>query len=180
MRLLLLLLAGCPAPDPSKGIDPAGAALDYNYFVCNVQPVLIRHCSYTACHGTLTHALRVFSPGKLRLVDDGTRNLRDSGLTADEVQTNFESASGLVLTATPDERARPDLQKVMLLGKPLARRAGGAEHHGVGIFPAWPAREIGDDVEFAALVQWVQGSVQAKPLDKACQAVFDTMGLQPR
>jgi hypothetical protein len=177
--LLLLLLSGCPAPDPNKGIDP-NAQLDYNYFVCNAQPVLIRRCSYLACHGNPQHALRVYSPGKLRLTDDGTRNGRDSGLTANEVDLNFQSASGLALTATAEERAAPNLQKVLLLGKPVARRAGGAEHHGVGIFPVFPARSLSDDVEFAALVQWVQGAVQPKPLEKACQDIFDTMGLQPR
>jgi hypothetical protein len=184
MRLaLVLLLCGCPTPDPTKGINPNNqpdALLDYNYFVCNVEPVLVRHCSYLACHGNPLHAFRVYSPGKLRLTDDGTRNGRDSGLSSNEVELNFQSASGLVLSATPEERALPDFQKVLLLGKPLARRSGGAEHHGVGIFPYYPARNIADDTEFAALVQWVQGSVQTTPLDANCQGVFDSMGLQPK
>jgi hypothetical protein len=181
--LALALLCACPSPDPKQGIDPANqpdALLDYNDFVCNVQPVLIRRCSYLGCHGNPQHAMRLYSPGKLRAADDGTRNGRDGMLSGIEVELNFQSASGLVLTATPAERAAPNLQKVLLLGKPLARRAGGAEHHGVGIFPVFPAKTIGEDLEFAALVAWVQGAKLTQPLDSACQSVFQTMGLTPR
>jgi hypothetical protein len=181
MRLaFVLLLAGCPAPDPSQGIDPTAMALDYNFFVCNVQPVLVRHCSYLACHGNPQHALRIYSPGKLREQDDGTRDTRDAILTADEVTHNYQSAMGMVLTATPAQRALPDVQHVQLLGKPLARRAGGAEHHGIGIFPYYPAQQPSDDNEWNSLVAWVQGSTQSKPLSADCQMIFDTMGLMPQ
>jgi hypothetical protein len=179
IAFLLLLSTGCPRSDLNQAVDP-NDQLDYNFFVCNVQPVLMRRCSYLACHGTAQHALRLYSPGKLRLTDDGTRNTRDSGLSADEVQLNYRAASGMVLTATPAQRAQPDVQAVLLLGKPLARRAGGGEHHGVGIFPAYPAFDPADDPEWNALVQWVQGAVAEKPLKQECQDVFDTMGLQPR
>ena len=180
---LALLLSACPAPDPKKGIDPANAPealLDYNQFVCFVQPVLIRRCSFLACHGNPQHAFRVYSPGKLRLNDDGTRNGRDSTLTNDESDRNFQSASGLVLTATPEERAMPNVQKILLLGKPLARRAGGAEHHGIGVFPVFPARSTAEDFEFGALVDWVRGAAQPKPLDPSCQDLFDSLGLTPK
>ena len=185
LAFCLLLAAGCPAPPASQGLDPANdpntsTILDYNQFVCSVMPVVIRRCSYLACHGNPLHAFRVYSPGKLRLVDDGTRNGRDGMLTANEVQLNFESASGLVLTATAAERMAPDLQKVLLLGKPLKRSAGGAEHHGVGIFPVYPAKSTAEDLEFTALVQWVQGTAQPKPVDSACMDVFSNLGLTPR
>src|SRR5262249_38254510 len=133
-----------------------------------------------ACHGNPQHAFRVYSPGKLRLADDGTRNGRDSPLTNDESSLNFQSTSGLVLTATAEERAQPNLQKVLLLGKPLARRAGGAEHHGIGVFPVFPARDTAEDPEFAALVDWVRGAAQPKPLEPSCQDLFDNLGLTPR
>jgi hypothetical protein len=181
MRIaFLLLLAGCPALDPSQGFDPNAQPLDYNYFICDAQPVLIRRCSYFACHGNPQHAFRLYSPGKLRLTDDGTRNTRDSQLSSDEVQANYQSAMGLVLSSTPEQRALPDVQHVLLLGKPLARRAGGSEHHGVGIFPVFPAQNPADDPEWNALVQWVQGSAETKPLRMDCQNIFDTMGLQPQ
>jgi hypothetical protein len=179
----VVLLAGCPATNPSQGIAPGNdpdTLLDYNYFVCNVQPVLIRRCSYLACHGNAHHALRLYSPGKLRLVDDGTLSGRDATLTANEVELNFQSAAGLVLTASASERMRPDFQKVLLLGKPLARRAGGAEHHGVGIFPVYPAQTIQEDPEFTALVQWVQGVKQPTPLDQSCTDMFNNLNLTPR
>jgi hypothetical protein len=183
LALSLLLLAGCPSPPASEGLNPANnpdSLLDYNQFVCTVMPVLIRRCSYLGCHGNPLHAFRVYSPGKLRLADDGTRNSRDGALTASEVELNFQSASGLVLTATPQERAAPDLQKVLLLGKPLKRSAGGGEHHGVGIFPVYPAKSTAEDLEFSALVQWVQGLAQPRPVDSACADVFNNLNLMPR
>jgi hypothetical protein len=191
--LAALLLGACPAPDPNKGLGttpPPDQLLDYNQFVCAVQPVLIRRCSFLACHGNPDHALRIYSPGKLRIDDSGKRNDRDAVLNKDEVELNFQSASGLVLSASADARAAPDLQQVLLLGKPVARRAGGAEHHGVGVFPVYPAHDLSDDPEFLALANWVGGAKQptavdpatqqVKVTDPACAQMFMILGLSPR
>ena len=176
-------LAGCPALDPKQGLATTGspdAFLDYNQFVCTVEPVLIRRCSYLACHGNADHALRLYSPGKLRQVDPGTRNGRDAVLTDSEVELNFQAVSGLLYGASATQRAQPDLQHIALLGKPLKARFGGAEHHGVGIFPAYPAATLADDAEWQALVAWVGGAKQPNPVDDDCAQLFMFMGLQPR
>ncbi len=181
--LVVVALAGCPALDPKQGLATTGSPdsfLDYDQFVCTVEPVLIRRCSYLACHGNADHALRLYSPGKLRQVDPGTRNGRDGLLTDSEVELNFQSVSGLLYGATTAQRAQPDLQHIPLLGKPLKASFGGAEHHGVGIFPAYPAQTLADDAEWQPLVAWVGGAKQPSPVDAACAQVFTLMGLQPR
>lgn len=180
---LLLLLCGCPALDTSQGLTTTQSPdqfVDYNQFVCTVMPVLIRRCSYLACHGNPDHALRIYSSGKLRLTDDGTRNTRDSSLTSDEVELNFESAAGLLYLSSAAARTAPIISQVPLLAKPLARRVGGAEHHGVGVFPVYPALTLGDDTEWNALVTWVGGATQPNPVDTNCAAVFNNLGLMPR
>ncbi len=183
LSALALLGAGCPSLDPNGGLTtsaPPDQFLDYNDFVCNVEPVLIRRCSYLGCHGNPDHALRIYSPGKLRHDDLKTRNDRDSMLTAQEVELNFESASGVVYATSPDERQTPVITRVPLLAKPLAARAGGSEHHGVGIFPVFPNTTLDNDMEWQALVAWVGGATAPQPLSSDCANVFQTMNLQPR
>jgi hypothetical protein len=181
--LVALGVAGCPALDPTHGLNatPPDKFLDYNAYVCTVMPVLIKRCSYVACHGNADHALRIYSPGKLRLAPPTTRQARDGLLTADEVELNFESASGIVLAASPAERNPPDVQKVLLLGKPLKASAGGAEHHGVGIFPAYPNVDINKDLEFQALLAWVAGGkMAANQLTPDCANLIAVLKLTPR
>jgi hypothetical protein len=187
LRLLIvstaLLLAGCPAPDNAHGLVTTAAPtelLDYNEFVCEVQPVLVRRCSFLACHGNAQHALRVYSPGKLRLVDSAqtTRTARDAMLSADEVLRNFESATGTVYTAQPADRQSPD-DRVPILVKPTRASFGGAEHHGVGIFPVYPAQDLSHDAEYGALAAWVGGK-KATGSEMACADMFTKLGLKPR
>lgn len=177
-----VVLAGCPNLNPTQGLAttaPPDQVLDYNEFVCTVEPTLIRRCSYLGCHGNAEHALRIYSPGKLRLGDPQTRADRDAMLTADEVERNFESATGIVYTNTVAERQAPS-ERVLLLEKPLSARFGGAEHHGVGIFPVYPATDLQQDAEWNALVAWVGGKKQPNPVDADCAQIFMNMGLTPK
>jgi hypothetical protein len=178
--LIAALVAGCSLEHAPGAYPSAGEQLDYNGFVCNVMPTLVRRCSYLACHGQPDHALRVYSPGKLRLANDGTRATRDGALSADEVQRNFASATALALDAAPSERAAGDVRRVLLLGKPLRARFGGGEHHGVGIFPVWPTTELTKDPEWSALVAWVAGARVPAPLTGDCAATFAALKLTPR
>jgi hypothetical protein len=175
-------LAGCPAPDNAHGLvttAPPAQLLDYNEFVCEVQPVLVRHCSFLGCHGNADHALRIYSPGKLRLDDSGaTRAARDGKLSADEVMRNFESAVGTVYFAQPADRQSPN-DKVPLLSKPARASVGGAEHHGVGIFPVFPAQDLAHDPEWTALSSWVAGK-KATGSEAACADMFTKLGLKPQ
>jgi hypothetical protein len=180
---LVAALAGCPSPDPSRGLvttAPPAQLLDYNEFVCEVQPVLVRRCSFLACHGNAEHAFRVYSPGKLRLIDSAvaTRNTRDGALTPDEITRNFESAVGTVYAAQPSDRQNPD-DRVPLLVKPARASVGGSEHHGVGIFPVYPAQDLAHDADYAALAAWVGGK-KATGKETACADMFMKLGLNPQ
>ncbi len=177
-----LLVSGCPANDLSKGLQPAvpDAVLDYNDFVCDAQPVLIKRCSYLGCHGNPSHALRLFSVGKLRQGDISTREQRDASLTAEEVELNFQSAVGLTLSATQAQRQLPDVQAIPLLLKPLAARFGGSEHHGVAVFPTFPHQNLADDPEWNALLNWVAGAKQSTPPVQSCVDLFTALGLTPK
>jgi hypothetical protein len=180
--VISVVLVGCPAPDNSHGLvttAPPAQLLDYNEFVCEVQPVLVRHCSFLGCHGNADHALRIYSPGKLRL--DGsavTREARDGMLSADEVERNFESATGTVYFAQPSDRQNPD-DHVPILVKPARASVGGAEHHGVGIFPVYPAQDLQHDAEYTVLAAWVAGK-KATGSEAACADMFMKLGLKPQ
>ena len=178
-----IAISGCPAPDNSHGLvttAPPAQLLDYNEFVCEAQPVLVRRCSFLGCHGNADHGLRVYSPGKLRLVDDATttRAARDAQLSATEVMRNFESATGTVYAAQPTDRQFPD-DRVPILVKPTRAVFGGAEHHGVGIFPVYPAQDLSHDAEYAALAAWVGGK-KATGKEQACADMFMKLGLTPQ
>jgi len=186
-RLTIIAVAaavvGCPAPDNSHGLvttAPPAQLLDYNEFVCEVQPVLIRHCSFLACHGKADQALRVYSPGKLRLVDSATttRGARDAKLSADEVMRNFESATGTVYAAQPSDRQNPD-DRVPILVKAVRASFGGSQHRGVGIFPVYPAQDLAHDAEYTALAAWVAGK-KATGSEPACADMFTKLGLKPQ
>jgi hypothetical protein len=179
------LVAGC-APDPATQggltvtVHP-DRFLDYNEFVCHVQPVLIKRCSYLACHGQADHAFRVYSLGKLRLGGATTRSERSTvPLSTDEVERNFESASGVLYGASADDRQRINVQTLPLLSRPLAARFGGDEHQGVAVFPTWPNPTPDTDQEFIYLLNWVAGAGQPNPVDPDCAALFNAMGLSPR
>jgi hypothetical protein len=180
--LSLLLIGGCPANDPTTGLQttPVAQSADYNEFVCDVMPVLVRRCSYLGCHGNRDHAFRVYSVGKLRIDDPTTRDQRDAPLTANEIDLNFESATGLLAAATPQDRQLPDIQKIPLLLKPLAARFGGSEHHGVAVFPVFPAHTPAEDPEWNLLVNWVGGAKQPSPPTQSCQDFFTSLGVSPR
>ena len=62
---IAMSVSACNAITNERVADPA-AALSEPVFRCNVEPILVRQCSYTACHGIAGAALRVYSPGKLR------------------------------------------------------------------------------------------------------------------
>ena len=81
------LKAVTDAPSPT-----AIVALDEPTFKCTVEPILIRDCSYQACHGNAGFALRVYSIGKLRATEPATLDELTAPLTVDERHANFQSA----------------------------------------------------------------------------------------
>jgi hypothetical protein len=138
-------LCGCTAlndtPDPS-----AIVGLDETTFRCTVEPILIRDCSYTACHGNAGFALRVYSVGKLRASTPATLDDQVAPLTTDERHANYQSAVAFTYgNVTPAEN--------WLIRKPLPASAGGFEHVGGAIFDGV------DDPRVVAITDWLNGKI---------------------
>lgn len=127
-----------PAPDPAS-------QLDESVFRCNVEPILVRQCSYNACHGIAGAAFRVYSPGKLRATMSNTIDDLIAPLTDAEQHANFEIASGFSfgLTNVTDD---------FLLRKPLPSIDGGYEHKGGAI---WSGPS---DPQYVAILTWLSGT----------------------
>lgn len=183
-RLLALALAAfalgaCPALDPADGLPATSPtqALDWAQFVCGAQPILVKRCSYLACHGDANHALRIYSPGKLRMAATD-RGARDEPLTLAEVSANYRSAAGMVWPATGSGRP-VEATDIPLLRKPLDAAFGGGEHHGITVFPVPPRETTADDPEWRALSDWALGGKAPRPLPTACAEHFDALMLDP-
>ncbi len=128
--------AACAAIENAPTAAPADG-LDETVFRCSVEPVLVKQCSYTACHGLAHSPLRIYSPGKLRATTPGDIDAAIAPLTAGEHHANFLSASGFRFgTEDPLDN--------LLLRKTLPSTEGGYAHQGGAIFagtgdPQWMA-----------------------------------------
>jgi hypothetical protein len=140
---LLVSAAACTAVDNVQATDPA-SSLSEPVFRCKVEPILIRQCSYNACHGLAGTALRVYSPGKLRKDQAGNIDALIAQLTDAEHHDNFESAAGFAFGTT-------SVEDNFLLRKPLASSDGGYEHAGGAIFTS------GSDPQLVAILSWLSG-----------------------
>ena len=143
---LVATAAGCSV-DNTAPTTAQLRTLDLDSFACDVQPVLVRRCSMLACHGQAGHALRLYSPGKLRLGAARTLVQRDAPLTDDELHANYCSARGLAPANDPTDAT-------VLLHKTLAPAVGGGEHKGGVIF-----RSL-DDPDYQKIRGWLDGKVQ--------------------
>ena len=149
VKLALLVvfgaLAGCAVENP-----PAPpAALDREYFRCNVQPVLAARCAFPACHGTRKRPLAIYAPGRERY--QVTWDRPTEPITADELDANFRLVSGFTST---DATGEP-----WLLAKPLATSAGGYYHRAADLFGAEDVFVTTDDPGYQLLAAWLAGQI---------------------
>lgn len=144
----LLAIGACSGVQNQPATDPA-SSLNETVFRCNVEPILARQCSYSACHGIAGAAFRVYSPGKLRASPPMDITAASAALTDAEEHANFESASGFAfgLTNVADD---------FLLRKPLPSIYGGYEHKGGAI---WSGT---DDPQYVAILAWLSGTGACK------------------
>lgn len=142
--LAFLALAGCvsdiDAPDRA-------AALDREYFRCNVQPVLAARCAFPACHGTRVRPLAIYAPGRERYQVGWDRPTEP--ITQFELDTNFGIASGFTTTTSTGEP--------WLVSKPLATAAGGYYHRGADLFGREDVFLTKDDRGYQMLESWIAG-----------------------
>jgi len=144
----LVSLVACASVAESPATDPT-TSLDETVFKCNVEPILVRQCSYNACHGNAGSALRVYSPGKLRAAPPANVDDEDAPVTDPEHHANFLSAAGLSfgVTSTDDN---------WLLRKPLPAASGGFEHSGGAIYSDTK------DPQYTAIHDWLSGKGACK------------------
>jgi hypothetical protein len=154
--LVILSLVACTnveqAPTPM-----AVTQLDRATFDRCVAPILIRNCSFNACHGNEGFALRVYSVGKLRF--PGTANTQDARtqpLTQAENDANYQSAIAFTYGG-------PSAADNLLVRKPLPAAAGGFEHVGGAIFSGT------DDPCAQQLRAWLSGISAECPNPGICQ-----------
>lgn len=131
--------AGCGAP--GNGWRPADA--QFQSFIVEALPTLLRDCGFHTCHGSSDRFFRVWGPGRVRL-DPNTRAF--DRLTADEWQASYQLALSMVDARNPGNSP--------LLRKPLAIAAGGSGHRGSDRFGRNIYRST-QDAGYQALVRWV-------------------------
>jgi len=120
---------------------PKSAALDFQYYRKNVEPIFLKDRAPNEGTGNPCFACHTRMASRMRL-----QPLKD-GATAwseDQSRANFEVVSKLV---TPGD---PSTSRLLL--HPLATSAGGDPTHTGGKF--WPSR---DNAEWKTISAWVQG-----------------------
>ncbi len=124
--LVLVLTGACTTIENERATDPS-TTLDETVFKCKVEPILARQCSYPACHGNAGTALRVYTPGKLRIQPPHDLDASTAPLTDPEHHANFTSAAGFAYgNVAADDN--------LLLRKTTTSAAGGFSHLGGAIF----------------------------------------------
>ena len=116
VALALLSVSACTTPTDELEIPNA----DMRRFAADVYPVLLANCAFTACHGDGARPLSVFGPGRTRL--DPKLDVY-AKVTAEEIAFSYARARSMLIDPDGPRRA-------LLLRKPLAISAGGAQHEG--------------------------------------------------
>lgn len=142
--LVLALAAGGCAEEQEK---PVPARRAFMQFSGEVYSVLLQDCGFPACHGAPERFLRVYGPGRTRLMnDDGTIPEPFDTPTVDEQQLTFQLALSMI-----DEN---DIEDSLLLRKPLAVEAGGYGHLGVDGYGRDVYRTT-QDAGYVKIARWV-------------------------
>lgn len=145
MAILAFALTGACAVIDNPSAPAPSTGLNEGVFRCSVESVLVRQCSYTACHGVAGSALRVYSPGKLRASPPADIEAAIAPLTEAEHHANFVSASGFAFSAA-------DPVDNLLLRKTIPETQRGYAHEGGAIFTTT------GDPQWMVIAAWLSGS----------------------
>jgi hypothetical protein len=145
--LIVWLSLGCVQSNPPE--PPPG--LDFAFFRCELQPVLVKQCATPACHGNGKRFFRLYARNRLRLgvsALDVNRPLRE-----EEVRANYDASRALV-----DSLDRPE--DSMMLRKPLESSQGGYYHGATRIFRSSGANVFAspEDPGYQKLLSWAEGT----------------------
>jgi len=135
----LMAISACGEDAPELVL----AQPDFVAFESTVYPVLLRDCSFFACHASSERFLQVYGPGRERL---NPLTAYGEPPTMDELIYSYNRAISMIDGSDPAQS--------LLLRKPLSLAVGGSGHQGVD---SW-MRDIyvdREDPSFIALQDWV-------------------------
>lgn len=147
-----VLLSACSTVE-SEPAPPA--SLDYAFYRCRVEPVVVERCGFFACHGDPSRPYLVFGPNRMRL--DVTEAERALAITDAETRINYESAVGFALALDATGYDEP-----LLVAKPLDERVGGAYHEGAELYGGADVFTDPADPDLEVLRRWVAGATEAE------------------
>ncbi len=147
--LLALVLASCVS---GPGAGELVATPDPDWFVEDVQPVLVESCATSSCHGDPARPLELYAIHHNRL--DETITHCDVPLTAEEERINFERTSAFVHELAWDGAVANDSA---LLHKPLDPNQGGSDHTG-GVQFFDPTES-----DYIAVQAWIADAIGESP-----------------
>lgn len=137
MLSLAVLVAACD-------VDVQTPAPDYDAFVRDVHPILLRDCGMLECHGTPKRPFRLYGAGRLRVDPDTDRF---DPTTDEELWFSYQRTRSML---THDG----DVRDSTLLRKPLP----GAGHQGVDDYGG-PIYRSTDDPDYRTLIDWARGDL---------------------
>jgi hypothetical protein len=150
--LMLIALPACASGEEWNGALPAP---DYAEFEASVYPVLLRDCAFSECHGGKQRFFHVYGPGRVRL--DPMLDPADPA-TPDEVRASYQRTVSMLATDG-------DVQRSLLLTKPLEAAVGGQGHKGTDTLGRNVYRSASDP-SYQALKAWgmrAAGQAQGSP-----------------
>ena len=148
--IIACVILGAYGCQPGLEETTAFAPLDETFFHCKVQPLLTKSCSTYACHGAMAEPRRyftVFARNRLRI--DSDLEALNSELSEREKTYNYNSARAQV--------ELEDVDKSLLLIKPLDEAGGGYFHRGAEIFKLGDVYLTRDDLEYQVIEDWIRG-----------------------
>lgn len=159
LALTAMLDVGCQG-DTWQAKPPIA---DMTTFRDEAYPVLLRDCSFNACHGSAQRFFQIFGPNRARI---NPLTHHDEPAEPLEVQVTYERTLSMLVTDGP-------VTNSLLLRKPLEERAGGMSHGGVDDFNRNVYQSV-NDPGYVALLKWAQaampGAVAPVPLPAAGSA----------
>lgn len=115
------LLHACETPQVEPGLVPVGSI---EVFEAQIEPMLERRCAQGGCHGRPDRPFVLYAPGVYRR--DEARTSLAEPLDHEELASN-----ALRVAALLDRR---DVDRSVVLRKPLVLAEGGLHHGGGGVF----------------------------------------------
>jgi len=150
---LMLLPAGCQLESPVLE-EPK---LDFDHFVCSIQPILEKECSMPACHGNSQRPFQVLASGRMRIPQEykAAKELLNGAdisagkhpkLTYGELAYNYYQTRAFA-------QIRQGFAMSQLVSRPLSLRAGGMAHA-----PRGDVFYDQDDARIQRIEAWLSGA----------------------